>query len=479
MTMRTAIILALIFLSGAGPSTAGDLPASYRNVKIEGVPHVLQKPDFCGEACVEMYLGKLGHKITQAEVFNVSGLDPIHGRGCYTVDLVRALTALGFKPGNTWNVVKAGSGADIRAQWRDMHADLLKNIPSIVCMRTGPDSKATEHMRLILGYDSKENEVIYHEPAESAGAYKRMKLDDFLECWPLKHKKDEWTVIRLALAVDKIRRPGKTDGFTDADFAQHMMELKSKIPAEGFTVVIQKPFVVIGDESAGMVHSRAENTVSWATLRLKKMFFEKDPNHIVDIWLFKDKKSYEKHAWEIFGDRPDTPFGYSSSVHKALIMNIATGGGTLVHEIVHPFMESNFPDCPAWLNEGLGSLYEQSRGKGDDIVGLTNWRLAGLQTAIKAKRLPSFKILTSATTCQFYNDDNGTNYAQARYLCYYLQEEGLLARFYHKFRDSREEDPTGYDTLKGALGEKDMDAFKENWEKYILSLRFPERASDE
>ena len=24
-------------------------------------------------------------------------------------------------------------------------------------------------------------------------------------------------------------------------------------------------------------------------------------------------------------------------------MNISTGGGTLVHEIVHPFIEANFP----------------------------------------------------------------------------------------------------------------------------------------
>ena len=45
------------------------------------------------------------------------------------------------------------------------------------------------------------------------------------------------------------------------------------------------------------------------------------------------------------------------------IMNIATGGGTLVHEIVHPYVEANFPGCPAWFNEGLGSLYEACGGE--------------------------------------------------------------------------------------------------------------------
>ena len=53
---------------------------------------------------------------------------------------------------------------------------------------------------------------------------------------------------------------------------------------------------------------------------------------------------------------------------NALVMNIATGGGTLVHEIVHPFMEANFPACPSWFNEGLGSLYEQSGARDGRIV---------------------------------------------------------------------------------------------------------------
>ena len=49
-------------------------------------------------------------------------------------------------------------------------------------------------------------------------------------------------------------------------------------------------------------------------------------------------------------------------------MNISTGGGTLVHEIVHPFIQSNFPNCPSWFNEGLGSLYEQCRERNGKIV---------------------------------------------------------------------------------------------------------------
>ncbi len=115
-------------------------------------------------------------------------------------------------------------------------------------------------------------------------------------------------------------------------------------------------------------------------------------------------------------------------------MNIATGGGTLVHEIVHPFMEANFPACPAWFNEGLGSLYEQCRDEDGHIHGSTNWRLAGLQRAIKEDRDLPFKTFCRLNTRQFYDDEQGVHYAQARYLCYYLQEQNKLRRFYQQFR---------------------------------------------
>jgi len=255
-------------------------------------------------------------------------------------------------------------------------------------------------------------------------------------------------------------------------FAEHLRALEAKVP-EGFTIVPEPPFVVLGDETPAMVRARAEQTVRWAVQRLKALYFEKDPDRILDIWLFKDDASYRKHTRELFGDDPSTPFGYFSQTHGALIMNIRTGGGTLVHELVHPFVAANFPECPAWFNEGLGSLYEQSAERGGQIVGLTNWRLKGLQETIRAGKTPSFKALTATSDHRFYNEDKGTHYAQARYLCYWLQEKGLLAKFYHEFRAAAKEDPTGYETLKRILGEDDMAAFQKRWEQFVLGLRFP------
>ena len=258
--------------------------------------------------------------------------------------------------------------------------------------------------------------------------------------------------------------------FTEADFARHVAALKKRLPHDGFTVVVEPPFVVVGDEPAPAVKRHAEQTVRWAVNLLKQDFFDQDPSQILDIWLFKDEVSYRQHARKLFGATPDTPYGYYSRADRALVMNISTGGGTLVHEIVHPFIEADFPACPAWFNEGLGSLYEQCGESDGHITGFTNWRLPGLQRAVRARTVLSFKSLTATTSSAFYGDSRGTNYAQARYLCYYLQERGLLTKFYKEFRARHREDPTGYKVLQDVLGERDMDAFQKRWEQFVLGL---------
>ena len=174
----------------------------------------------------------------------------------------------------------------------------------------------------------------------------------------------------------------------------------------------------------------------------------------------------------MFRVKPDTPFGYYSPADRALVMNISTGGGTLVHEIVHPFVAANFPECPAWFNEGLGSLYEQCGQEDGQIHGYTNWRLPDLQTAIRRNRVPSFETFCSTTSEEFYEKDKGTNYGQARYLCYYLQQQKLLQKFYRRFHANRKSDPTGYATLQEILGQPDLAEFQKEWEAYVLKLRF-------
>ena len=466
-TLAALVCLGQMFISF--PANAAG-PRDTKTIYIRDVPHIQQKPDFCGEACAAMFLAKLGHRYDQDAVFNASGLDPALARGCYTKELNAALTKIGFRTGDVWRgVAVADAPRQLEAHWQSLYADLAAGVPSIVCMHYDEREGSSEHFRLILGYDSARDEVIFHEPALAAGANHRLARKKFLALWPLKYDPRTWTVVRMKLDAGQIAPPAQSPRHSEAALAQHVMKLKSKVP-EGFSIVIERPFVVIGDDPQREVARRARDTVRWSVDLLKQDYFQRDPKDIIDIWLFKDKQSYEHHASRIFGDKPTTPYGYYSPAHKALIMNISTGGGTLVHEIVHPFIATNFPDCPSWFNEGLASLYEQTGSRDGHIIGLTNWRLPSLQRAIRGGGLGSFEQLCNTSTREFYEDPRGTNYAQARYLCYYLQEQGKLHDFYQRFQRGAKEDPTGYKTLQTVLGEKDMAAFQKRWEKYVMAL---------
>jgi hypothetical protein len=402
---------------------------------------VKAEPCFAGEACVEIAAKKLGKKLTQRDVFDASGVDPVAGRGCEPSELARALSKLGF------------TSPEALLSREAIAADLAKGVPSIVF------AEGERHYRLVTAFDAAKDTVVVLDPAsgekkELAGAELMKTLSG-----------------RLRLEPGAIVEPAAHEGFTRAAYAQHVIGLKDK--AKGFTIVIEPPFVVISDDTPRALARHAEDTVRWAVTKLKETYFKKDPAEILEVWLFKDKASYDKNTKAIFDDTPDTPFGYFSPSHGALIMNVGTGGGTLVHEIVHAFVHPNFPDCPTWFNEGLASLYEQSEERDGKIRGRTNWRLAGIQKAIRDGKVPSFEKLTGTTNRAFYEEDRGTNYGQARYLCYYLQEKGLLVKFWEAFLAAQKEDPTGYQTLVSVLGEDDMAAWQKTWEEYVLGLRFP------
>lgn len=178
---------------------------------------------------------------------------------------------------------------------------------------------------------------------------------------------DSTPVMMRLRPTSKLRGSTSTE-FTDADYAQHIHGLKKRLPGEDFHVVLEKPFVVVGNDSGETVQQHSTHTVQWAVNRLKKDYFTKE--------------------------------------------------------------------------------------------------------AIADQRVPAFKTLCSTTRHEFYEEDPGANYAQARYLCYYLQEQGLLVKFYHEFRENVASDPTGYKTLQNVLGTDDMDEFKQRWEACTAALRF-------
>jgi hypothetical protein len=244
-------------------------------------------------------------------------------------------------------------------------------------------------------------------------------------------------------------------------------DVRDRVGKDGFTVLVEAPFVIVGNEAPAAVKSHATNFLRRYVALMQKDFFPDRPDKLIEVWLFKNEKSFRAGAKKYFDDTPDTPFGYYSPDHAAMIMN-ADGLGTLSHELVHPFIEKNFPTAPSWFNEGLASLYEYPGERDGHIIGHVNWRLPNLKKEIKDNTLPAMTTLVATSSDDFYKAPYDA-YAFARYLMYYLQQQGKLRDFYTKFHDAKD-DPTGKASLEAVLG-KSLDDFEPTWRKWVLALQ--------
>jgi hypothetical protein len=253
---------------------------------------------------------------------------------------------------------------------------------------------------------------------------------------------------------------------TQKELETRAAELEKKLHGQGYTVVITAPFVVVGDGGAKEVKHIANGFLHDKAMMMEKDFFAKRPAKLIEVWLFKNEKSFRAGAKKFFNDEPDTPYGYYSPDASALIMN-ANGLGTLSHELVHPYMEANFGEPVSWFNEGLASLFERPSERKGHLIGLPNWRLPNLKKEIRTKTLPPLTKLLATTREEFYGAEWDA-YAQARYLVYYLQEHGKLKDFYDALLADKK-DLTGKTALESVLGEK-IEAFDPRWQKWVMAI---------
>jgi hypothetical protein len=250
---------------------------------------------------------------------------------------------------------------------------------------------------------------------------------------------------------------------------------KDRFAAEKFNSVVAAPFVVAGDGSKAQLGRYVDGTILSAARALRTMYFRKESTEPTLILLFESAEPYQRLAKKWFDDDDVPHYGFYRRRENVILMNISTGGGTLVHEMVHALLAPDFPTCPDWLNEGLASLYEQSSfgPSGDSIRGHANWRLPALQKAIKEKTLRPLTELIADP--HFYDEGNvGINYAQSRYLMMYLQQKGLLKRFYAAARDGAKQDPSCRAALEMVIAPKKVPEFEREWRAWVMTLRFPE-----
>ncbi len=201
--------------------------------------------------------------------------------------------------------------------------------------------------------------------------------------------------------------------------------------------------------------------------------FSKKPGRAVSVLLFDAAPPYDAYCLAQWSHACSTPFGFYDRRTRTVVLNAAPGLGTLTHELVHPIVESDFPQAPEWLNEGIASYFEAyGFPRPGEIRGTRNFRLPGLLAALRARpeeTRPSLPALFAMRNEIFRGEEESLNYATARYFCYWLDTQDKLWPFYRAWRDGFESDPTGERALVATMGKTpaELDAA---WGAWVRAL---------
>ncbi len=170
--------------------------------------------------------------------------------------------------------------------------------------------------------------------------------------------------------------------------------------------------------------------------------------------------------------------GYFEPYDNSVMVWLATGGGTLSHELGHALMEADFPAAPDWLSEGLASLHEQL---GPGFKPLDNYRLYYLKASLKynGRLIPLERLLTTPFSKLGSPEEVKLFAAHSRYLSLYLwekknPEKNLLADVYEGIRSLPEITfETQAQVLSRHLGML-MDEIERDWEEWLRRRQEPD-----
>ena len=261
---------------------------------------------------------------------------------------------------------------------------------------------------------------------------------------------DREQATQTAILVDAetraaLARSGRQDALSEA-CAEAARDVLSSLPPSTH-VVIRPPFVIAGDLPEAELERLHNEIVLPVTQSLWRSYFDRKPDAPVTIVALGSESSFAVAAAELDGYESSAYAGYTQRGKRRIVVNLATGRGTLAHELCHVLALFDFPDMPEWFDEGLASLHEEAVFSNDrlTLVGERNWRSHLLSEALSRQQLPALESVIRNPA--FRGEGEGLNYALVRGFCHYLQERGLLSHFYRKFRDGVQADPTGIVTL--------------------------------
>jgi hypothetical protein len=214
-----------------------------------------------------------------------------------------------------------------------------------------------------------------------------------------------------------------------------------KLLGDEYSISANSRYIIVSQKSMN-IDKAGEKEVA-AQLDKAYSFFTtfyglRAPDKLITVYLSPDNETLATTAKRVHGiSVPKSLLGYS------LLGDLSLSGisdpvtvGTLYHELFHLLIRTDVGDIPAWVDEGLASLYSISSWKNDALTGSENtWRIRQLQVDYLMGtnvQIPSLNNLMNYDWEEFNGGEENNlclasvNYALSNFFILYLQEKNLL-----------------------------------------------------
>jgi len=197
---------------------------------------------------------------------------------------------------------------------------------------------------------------------------------------------------------------------------------------------------------------------------VKRDFFHADRGYPIRVFICQDQDEFVHFMHRDLGIQDPSDFGIYIFSMKLLATYQDSGLGTFTHEGLHPLVEENLPNRPAWAFEGVPTFFEKFYGYWDDgklvlYWGFQNpWRIRELEpelTQLDLKKIVSENALPER------------NESKLRMAVMFLWQHGKLRRF---LRLVGANNRLGYPTYFEAAMGLSMEQITPVWQSYLESI---------
>jgi hypothetical protein len=217
-----------------------------------------------------------------------------------------------------------------------------------------------------------------------------------------------------------------------------------------YRALVMPPFVLVTNAPPSL-EDDAKSLVSAVQERFRADLFDAQPTTTTTIWLFASERAFHEEAGKLgkfdmspfysVTQKPQFARAYFNPFAHELFAYPEHQYGlrkTLVHELVHVYVEANHPSAATWIHEGLASLfgYAVRTRSGRVEVGPRMWFPIVMNHTYASAPMPSVERVVDASHVGFhFGADEGGFYEVSAFIIYWLHEHQLLRPFLAAYRD--------------------------------------------